>query len=192
VADISYISQVVGEAAPGDATTEISQNVVEAGADDAATNISQAIIEAGADDAATFVSQAVLEAGADDAATYISQIVIEWSAGGLIPPPPPEPATSTFVFDEGEERVEYYLIPQISDAGVELRDKVLTGIVVTGLYENADVKAYVYGPTDEVVVSDLEDGLNSTTGAIALPDTAANVSRSPRLQVNCPNAMNSG
>lgn len=167
--------------------SSISQAVIEAAADDATTSISQAVVEAAASDAATFISQSVLEAAADDATTYISQVVIEFSLGEEVPPPPPEPATGTFVFDEGGG-VEWWIVPQLTDSSIELRDKVIKAVRVTGLVADADVKVYTYGPSDPVVVSDLEDGVNSVTGAVALPDTT-NVAQSPRLTVNCPNAM---
>jgi hypothetical protein len=188
VADPTFISQEALEAAPDDAATAISQEALEVGADDAATAISQEALEAGVGDAATFISQQAIEAAPDDAGTFISQLCIEYSLGDEIPPPPPEPATSTFVFDEGEAAVEWWIVPQLTDSGVELRDKVVKAVRVTGLVTDADVKVYTYGPSDPVVVSDLEDGINSVTGAIPLPDTT-NVAQSPRLTANCPNAM---
>jgi hypothetical protein len=114
-------------------------------------------------------------------------VVIEWSAGDVIPPPPPSPSTGTFVFDEGGG-VEWWIVPQLTDSGIELRDKVVKAVRVTGLVTDADVKVYTYGPTDPVVVSDLENGTNSITGAVPLADTT-NVAQSQRWQVNCPNAM---
>lgn len=187
MADTSTIYQNVLEAAADEATTAISQAVVEGAADDATTAISQAVLEGGADDAGTAISQAVLEGGADDAGTRISQVVIEYSLGGEVPPAPPEPATGTFAFDEGGG-VEWWVVPQLTDSGIELRDKVIKAVRVTGLVADADVRVYTYGPSDPVVVSDLENGVNSVTGAVALPDTT-NVAQSPRLNVNCPNAM---
>jgi hypothetical protein len=168
-------------------TSSISQAIVEAAADDATTSVSQAVVEAGVGDATTSVSQAVLEAAAADATVSVSQVIIEFSLGEEIPPSPPEPITGTFAFDEGGG-VEWWIACQPSDSGVETRDKVIRSLVVTGLITNADAKIYVWGPTDPVVVSDIEDGINSTTGAVLLPDTT-NVTRSPRMQVNCSNAM---
>lgn len=169
-------------------TPFISQEVIEAAADESAVEISQTVIEAAADESSVEVSQSVLEAAADESAVEISQVVIEWSAGDVIPPPPPEPATGTFVFDEGNEAVEWWIIPQITDSGIELRDKVVKAVRVTGLVTDADVKVYTYGPADPVVVDDLEDGVNSVTGAVPLADTT-NVAQSQRWPVNCPNAM---
>lgn len=187
MADTSFISQEVIEAAPDDASASVSQAVVEVAADDASTSISQSVIEAAPDNATTSISQLVLEGAPDDATVRISQVVIEWSAGDLVPPPPPEPTTGTFVFDEGGG-VEWWIVPQLTDSDIELRDKVIKAVRVTGLVTDADIKVYTYGPSDPVVVSDLEDGINSVTGAVPLPDTT-NVAQSPRLPVNCPNAM---
>lgn len=187
MADTSFISQEVLEAAADNANVSVSQEVIEAGAGDASASIAQAVLEAGTDDAATSISQMVLEGGANDATVSISQVVIEWSAGDVIPPPPPEPATGTFVFDEGGG-VEWWIVPQLTDSGVELRDKVVKAVRVTGLVTSANVKVYTYGPSDPVVVSDLEEGINSVTGAVPLPDTT-DVAQSPRQMVNCPNAM---
>lgn len=185
MADTSFISQDVVEAAADDATASVSQSVAEAGADDASLFISQAVAEVGVDDATTFVSQSIVEAGADDATVLISQTVIEFAVG-VVTPIPPEPSTGTFVFDEGGG-VEWWIIPQLTDNGVELRDKVIKAVRVTGLVTDAEVKVYTYGPSDPVVVADLEDGLNSRAMR-TLPDTT-NVAQSPRRTVNCPNAM---
>jgi hypothetical protein len=168
-------------------TSSISQAIVEAAADDATTSVSQAVVEAGVDDAATNTSQAVLEAAAADATVSVSQVVIEFSLGEEIPPSPPEPITGTFAFDEGGG-VEWWIVPQLTDSGVELRDKVIKAVRVTGLVTSANVKVYTYGPSDPVVVADLEDGTNSVTGAVSLPNTT-NVAQSPRLPVDCKNAM---
>ena len=186
MADTSSISQDVIEAAADDATVAVSQEVVEAAPDDATTAISQAVVEGGVDDATTFLSQAVVEAAPDDATTFISQVVIEWSAGDVVPPPPPEPSTGTFVFDEGGG-VEWWIACQPSDSGAETRDKQIKSLVITGHVTDADAKIYTWGPEVPVLVSDIENGTNSASGAVALTDTTQ-VTRSQRWQVNCPNA----
>lgn len=188
MADTSFISQEALEAAPDDATAAISQEAIEAGADSATAFISQEALEVGANSARSYISQLAVEAGANSARDYISQLCIEYATGDTIPPPPPGPSTSTFTFDEGEEAVEWWIIPQLTDSGVELRDKVVKAVRVTGKVTSANAKVYRYGPTDPVVVSDLEDGLNSATGAVTLSNTT-NVAQSQRLPVNVPNAM---
>lgn len=187
MADLSSISQEAIEAAVDESTSAISQETLEVGANSATSAISQEALEVGANSATSFISQEVMEAAPDDAASFISQLCIEYSVGDIIPPPPAPPSTGTFVFDEGGS-VEWWIIPQITDSGVELRDKIVKAVRVTGLVTDADVKVYTYGPADPVVVADLEDGVNSITGAVPLDDTT-DVSQSQRWQVNCPNAM---
>lgn len=105
------------------------------------------------------------------------------------PPPPPTVGSGIFRFDEiaGEE-VPWYVIPQLSDSGIELRDKVVKAVRVTGKLTTAAVKVYTYGPKDRIIVEDLEEGVGSKTGAKQLNDTA-DVVQSERVPVNCPNAM---
>lgn len=89
-------------------------------------------------------------------------------------------------FDEGIGN-SWYLIPQLSDSGHELRAKVVKAVRVTGKLTDADFRVYTYGPEDTVEVSYLEAGTNSITGAVPLTDTNL-VTTSERTQVNCPDA----
>lgn len=168
--------------------TDISQFITEVAADASEAQVSQLVVEVAADASEAQIAQLAIEVAANASGVQIAQLTIELALGSLVPPPPPGPDTSTFVFDEGEATVEWWIVPQLTDSGVELRDKVVKAVRVTGLVTDADVKVYTYGPSDPVVVGDLEDGINSVTGAIPLPDTT-NVAQSPRLTANCSNAM---
>lgn len=94
--------------------------------------------------------------------------------------------TTTQRFDAGLGN-SWYLIPQISDSGDNLRDKQVKAARVTGKVTDANFKMYRYGATDPIVMDDLTDGTNSITGPVALTDTA-NVTQSQRFQLNVPNS----
>jgi hypothetical protein len=83
---------------------------------------------------------------------------------------------------------QYYAVSPVVDSGDELRSKVYKAFRATGKLTNAEVQVYTYDVSDPIVVSDLDDGTNSTTGSISLPDTT-NVAQSPRVQINCPNTV---
>lgn len=104
-----------------------------------------------------------------------------------MPPSTPKVSAVTFDLFETGENVDWYVISQISDSGNELRSKVVKALRVTGKTTSANARLYTYGPTLPINVTDLENGTNSITGAVALPDTTQ-VRRGHRVQVNCPNA----
>lgn len=95
-------------------------------------------------------------------------------------------SVEAFRFDAGTGS-SYYLVPPVVDSDSELRSKVVKPARVTGKRTNQSIQAYGYDVGTEISVSDLEDGLNSSTGAIALDDNS-NVSQSPRVGINVPNA----
>lgn len=89
-------------------------------------------------------------------------------------------------FDAGTGSGYYYVAP-IVDSEDELRSKTVKAVRVTGKLTNAAMEIYGYDVSDPIVTTDLEQGLNSTTGPIAI--TTANVAQTPREQVNVPNAV---
>lgn len=82
----------------------------------------------------------------------------------------------------------YYIVPPVSDSGNEERSKVIKPVRVTGKLTNVVIKVYTYDVGDPVLVSDLETGVNSASGSIALSDTSQ-VTQSERQPINCPNAV---
>lgn len=79
-------------------------------------------------------------------------------------------------------------MPPVVDSGEELRSKTVKAVRTTGKFTNAAEEVYSYDVSDVVSASDLEDGVNSTTGTIAITDTGG-VAQTPRAQVNVPNAV---
>jgi len=68
----------------------------------------------------------------------------------------------TYRFDTGTGSVDYYLAPQFSDSGEELRAKCVGPFRVTGKVTSAGtVKVYGAAPGSAIPVSDLEAGTNS-------------------------------
>lgn len=82
----------------------------------------------------------------------------------------------------------YYVVFPVVDSGEETRSKTVKAIRQTGKRTNASAKIYGYDIEDSINVTDLEDGTNSTTGAIALQNSTQ-VTQSQRHQVNVPNAV---
>lgn len=90
-------------------------------------------------------------------------------------------------FDAGTGSGYYYVAPVV-DSGDELRSKTVKAVRATGKFTNAASQIYGYDVSDVVSATDLEQGLNSDTGQIAITDTAG-VAQTPREQVNVPNAV---
>lgn len=93
----------------------------------------------------------------------------------------------TMKFDAGTGSGYYYVAP-IVDSGDELRSKTVKAVRATGKFTNAASEIYGYDVSDVVSTSDLEQGLNSTTGQLPITDTSG-VAQTPREQVNVPNAV---
>ena len=93
----------------------------------------------------------------------------------------------TVRFDAGEGS-EWYLVAPVVDSGDEMRSKVVKATHVTGKLTEPSIKIYTYDVDDVIDVEALESGTGSTTGALALADTAQ-VMQTERVQVNCPNAV---
>ena len=121
---------------------------------------------------------------------HISQFVVEL----LVPlgeaPPPPPPVTPTVEavrFDTGLG-TPWYIVAQITDSGDNLRDKTEKAFVATGKMTVPKFSVYSYGPQKSINVSDLEDGINSNTGKLALR-TTTQVQRTARKPINVANSM---
>lgn len=84
--------------------------------------------------------------------------------------------------------VPYYVVPAVSDNGSESRSTVIKAVRVTGQLTEATAKVYTFDVDDPILVSALEDGTGSASGAIALV-TTTQVTQSQRQPVNCPNAV---
>lgn len=89
-------------------------------------------------------------------------------------------------FDAGSTN-RWWIIPQLSDSGIELRDKVIKAVRITGKVTNANFKVYKFGATEPIDVDAMEAGTGSATGAVAIPDSTLVVS-TRRYQVNVPGA----
>ena len=116
----------------------------------------------------------------------VSQIAVE-----VVTPFEPGNATmpglTTERFDAGEG-TQWYIVPPVVDSGDELRSKVIKAIRVTGKRTNANAKCYGYDVNSSINVTDLEDGTNSSTGAIPLADSTQ-VAQSKRHEINVKNAV---
>lgn len=107
-----------------------------------------------------------------------------WSAESMVTQPP---GLATQRFDSGVGPTPYYIIPQLSDSGDELRAKSLKSLHVTGKLTNAVGMAYGYDVGENIEIADLESGENSKTGPIEIPDTTE-VTLTERRQIRVPNA----
>jgi hypothetical protein len=109
---------------------------------------------------------------------------LEWTAEATVETPPPVGGMATKRFDAGTGN-SYWLLPQLSDSGIELRDKVVKAVRITGKVTDAAFKVYGYGATEELNIASMEAGTNSRTGAVAIPDSTG-VKSTQRYQVNVP------
>lgn len=167
--------------------TDISQAISEIGADVGSAQISQLIAEIAseASGGAAQISQEVIEIGANASTAVISQLTIELGRGPEVIPPADTPV-GAFTFDEGLGNT-WFIVPQLSDSGIELRDKVVKPFRVTGKVSNARGKIYRYGPTENIDIDAIEAGTGYAT-VVPLIDTTQ-VVQSKRHPVNVPNAM---
>lgn len=99
----------------------------------------------------------------------------------------PDPTVQTERFDAGAGS-EWFVCPQISDADNNLRSKVIKSGRVTGKLTNASFRIYGYDIDALISMADIEEGINSSTVAITLPDSDQ-VMQSPRKQVNVKNSV---
>lgn len=121
---------------------------------------------------------------------HITQFVTEVLVPLSETPPPPvvTPRVEAQRFDARGGGSSWYLIPQLSDGGIELRDKTIKAFRPTGKMTNPQFSIYKNGSQEPIVVTDMEDGINSATGKIPLP-TTTEVEVYARTQINVANAM---
>lgn len=165
---------------------EISQFIVEVaqttGSDQDSQFVAQVFQTTGPDQDSQFIAQVFQTTGPDQ----VSQLTIELLRGPEVVPPTETP-TETFAFDEGLGNT-WFIALQLSDSGDELRDKVVKSFRVTGKMTNPKARVYGYGPQEDINVQDIEQGTNSKTGVIGMPDTTQ-VQQSRRFPINVKNAM---
>lgn len=118
----------------------------------------------------------------------ITQVAVEYMAPFVDVVTIPGTTTKRFDAGDGSSGVDWYVAAPLSDSGDPLRDKNLKDAHVVGKVTDANVQYYAYGPGDPINVSDIEEGINSSSGVRALPDTTM-VERSPKVPINVPNAM---
>jgi hypothetical protein len=90
-------------------------------------------------------------------------------------------------FDAGDGS-SWYVCASVIDSGDELRSKNVKSAHATGRLTDPQLMLYGYDVGDVIDVSDLEDGVNSSTGAVAL-GTTTGVAQTPRANLNVPNAV---
>jgi hypothetical protein len=115
---------------------------------------------------------------------FVTEVLVPLSE---VPPPPTvTPRVETARFDARGGGSSWYLVPQLSDGGIELRDKTVKSFRVTGKLTSPQFCIYGYGAQVPIVVSDIEDGINSTTPKIPLP-TTIEVEQYAQVTVNVAN-----
>jgi hypothetical protein len=99
-----------------------------------------------------------------------------------------DPIVQTERFDAGSG-TEWYVVPQLSDSGDELRSKTMKSGYVVGKLTSASLQGYGYDIDQRINMGELEDGtrIAGSTAPQSLPDTA-NVAQSPRKPINVKNA----
>ncbi len=190
MADQTDISQAISELGADRSSTQVSQAVSELGADASSAQISQAVSEIGVGASSAQISQLLIEIGAAASTAIISQLTIELGRGPEVIPPADSPS-STFAFDEEFGLgVSWYIVPQLTDSGVETRDKRISSVSVRGKVTNASFGVFGYGALDDIDVAAIEAGnINSLTGVRILPNTTM-VQQSRRFPVNVKNITN--
>jgi hypothetical protein len=185
VADPYDISQLFIEAAAVDGSDQASQLITEVLSTTGPDHVSQLIAEAAPTTGPDQGSQLIAEAAPTTGRDQISQLTIELLRGPEIVPPEDNP-TQAYTFDAGLG-LDYFLVLQPSDSGIELRDKVVKAYRVTGKTTRGKIKGYGWGPLQNISVDDVEQGTNARTTVI-MQDTT-DIQQSKRFQVNLPNSM---
>ncbi len=101
----------------------------------------------------------------------------------------PDPNVQTERFDAGAG-TEWYVVPQLSDSGEELRSKTVKSGYVVGKLTNASIQFYAYDIDQRINMAELEDGtrIAGSTSPQTFTDSA-NVSQTERKQVNLKSAV---
>ena len=97
---------------------------------------------------------------------------------------------TTEIFDAGEGSA-YWLVPQITDSGDELRSKTIKSIRVTGRLTNASAMVYGYDVGQPIIAEDLETGTRTNTQNTTRPQTftdTTEVTQTERKPINVANA----
>jgi hypothetical protein len=98
------------------------------------------------------------------------------------------PIVRTKEYDKADgTAVPWYLVPQLSNSGVEDRDKAIQSMTVTGLVTSAAIQVYRYGAGDQINISAIEAGTGSASGSISIP-TTTQVVQGGRIPLNVPRA----
>ncbi len=113
---------------------------------------------------------------------------LEWSATGTVTPAS-GPASPTMRFDAGVGSL-WYVIPQLSDSGNELRSKTVKDPYVIGRTTNGAVRGYRFDVGQEIDVQAMEDDerLNGASRSLSIPDKS-HVTQSPMRKMNLSNAV---
>lgn len=164
---------------------EVSQLIVEVASETGSDQDSQLIVgvfgATGPDPLSQLVAAVLAASGPDQ----VSQITIELLRGPEVVPPSDNPV-STFTVGAGLGNT-WDLALQLSDSGVELRDKSVKSLRATGKFSSGKLKVYGYGPKEDIVIDDIEDGTNEKVMVIL--DDSSHVQQSRRHQVNVKNSM---
>lgn len=163
MADQTDISQLIAESAPDTGEAQISQTVSEVGGSASAAQVSQNTVEIGASASSAQISELSLESGPNASAAIVSQLTIEFSRGPVTPF-----QVDTFRFNAGAEEINYYAAWQLSEGGAPKQDKEVRAVQPTGKFTNAHLRVYGYSQTEPIPITNIEDGINSVSGAIPL------------------------
>lgn len=112
----------------------------------------------------------------------VAEVMVPFTEGNTT-----QSGVRTTRFDAGEGSV-YYLVSPVVDSGVELRSKTIKSVRQTGRRTNVSAMIYGYDVDDSISVNDLEAGVNSSTGPIALDDST-DVAQSEREPCNVVNSV---
>lgn len=164
---------------------DVSQFIVEiaaeTGSDQASQFIAELLAATGNDQLSQFIADVLATTGRDQ----VSQVTIELLRGPVVIPPSSNPV-GTFTVGAGLGN-PYDLTLQLSDTGIELRDKVVKDPRVTGRFTSAKLKIYGYGPKEDINVEDIENGTGFKV--MVTIDNCSQVRHSRILPLNVKNAM---
>lgn len=185
MADPNEVSQFIAEVASEAGSDQDSQLIAavlpDTGPDQDSQLIAVVAPTTGPDQDSQLIAQVAPTTGPDQD----SQLTIELLRGPEVIPPSDNPV-GTFTVGAGLGNT-WDLTLQLSDSGIELRDKVIKALRATGKFTNARLKVYAYGPMEDINVKHIEDGTHQKC-TVDLDDTDQ-TQQSRRFQVNVKNAM---